>query len=121
MCVRKPKSLEAFSNVHGVGKTKQQKYGQRFIDLIGSNSLDMQDTVDTHKNVPQNSFAEYKDSLIEKGLNSVYKPWSPEEDEKLKEELKNEMTVSQMSKSHLRTAGAIRSRLKKLAQENGNY
>jgi len=34
MCKKRPKNLEEFLHVSGVGKAKQQKYGQLFVDLI---------------------------------------------------------------------------------------
>lgn len=44
----------------------------------------------------------------------AYEPWSHEEDERLKEEMKQGMSVKEMSERHGRTPGAIRSRMKRV-------
>lgn len=43
-----------------------------------------------------------------------YEPWSHEEDERLKEEMREGMSVREMSEKHGRTPGAIRSRMKRV-------
>ena len=44
----------------------------------------------------------------------AYQPWNSEEDERLRREHADGVTVSQMAESHKRNNGAIRSRLNKL-------
>lgn len=55
--------------------------------------------------------------IAECSLSSAYEPWSHEEDEQLKEEMKKGMSVKEMSEKHGRTPGAIRSRMKRVFVE----
>jgi len=43
-----------------------------------------------------------------------YEPWTHEEDEQLREEMRQGMSVRDMSEKHRRTPGAIRSRMKRV-------
>jgi len=50
-------------------------------------------------------------------MSSAYEPWTHEEDEQLKEEMKKGMSVKEMSEKHGRTPGAISSRMKRVFVE----
>jgi predicted GIY-YIG superfamily endonuclease len=52
--------------------------------------------------------------VAECSLSSAYEPWSHEEDERLKQEMTEGMSVKEMSEKHGRTPGAIRSRMKRV-------
>ena len=49
-----------------------------------------------------------------KGSPEAYQPWTKEEDTQLMREYQEGKTAKEMAEIHKRTAGAIRSRLKKL-------
>ncbi len=54
------------------------------------------------------------------GLAMQCSPWTAGEDNQLKEAFANGIKISQIAKDHQRTAGAIRSRIKKLTLITGN-
>ena len=60
------------------------------------------------------AFAAYKDKIIAKGSTEAYQPWTKEEDQQLIREYRSGKTTKELSGIHRRTAGAIKSRLKKL-------
>ena len=100
MCKKIPINDAGFLEVVGVGQAKLKKYGEAFLKEIK-----------TYIN-------QHKETVIEKNITkgnlSAHKAWSIEEDEKLKFEYENGIKISEISKIHGRTSGAIRSRLKKL-------
>jgi hypothetical protein len=52
--------------------------------------------------------------VVDCPASSAYEAWSHEEDERLKEEMREGMSVREMSEKHGRTPGAIRSRMKRV-------
>jgi ATP-dependent DNA helicase RecQ len=122
MCRKLPVNHTEFMDVNGVGQAKLEKYGELFIEEIRAytdeneekqikhSSTDFSDQENDSKNV----FRQYKERLISQGKLSAYNAWSKEEDEKLRTEYEQNISISEISQLHGRTSGSIRSRLKKL-------
>ena len=54
-------------------------------------------------------------------LENAGKPWSPEEDDALREEYRQGMKVSQIAKLHIRSRGAITARLVRIGEVRTPY
>lgn len=67
------------------------------------------------KNLPNTeAYDKLMKRIADEWLINSYMSWSVEEDNQLRNEFGNGMSIKQMSVLHKRTVGAIRSRLKKL-------
>lgn len=130
MCRKLPVNQTGFIKVNGVGKAKLDKYGEIFIKEIvsyvkqhegikddtamdrsaGNDSSDAGNSTGS----PKGAFAMYKEKLMTQGKVSAYNAWSEEEDARLRQEYENGLSISDISKIHERTSGAITSRLKKM-------
>lgn len=112
MCRVMPTTEAEFLSVSGVGANKLEKYGEAFMRVI-------REYVKKHGIVKSENtpIAEPEDkSYMEKikaNYSVAYAPWTDDEINRLRDEYKMGMTVSQMSEIHERTKGAIRARLKK--------
>lgn len=130
MCRKLPVNQTGFIKVNGVGKAKLDKYGEIFIEEIASyvkrheeikddTAMDRcaendSSDADNFSGSPKGAFAMYKEKLMSQGKVSAYNAWSEDEDARLRQEFENGLSISEISKLHERTSGAIRSRLKKL-------
>ena len=112
MCRVMPTTDEEFLSVRGVGANKLEKYGEAFMRVI--REYVKEHGIVKSENTP---IAEPEDkSYMEKvkaNYSVAYAPWTDDEINRLRDEYKSGMTVSQMSEIHERTKGAIRARLKK--------
>lgn len=107
MCEKMPRSREAFLEVSGVGKTKLDRYGDRFLAAIAENCPARED-------IP----------VPKRGKTAASRPaagsaWSPQEEARLVNEWKNGMTVGAIAKEHGRTRGAIQKRMAVLRLDEG--
>ena len=102
----RPTSLDQFRRISGVGQAKLDRYGTIFINVI--NALDGVCNNEEYYN-------EDRMPSPEAGkLNNMGTSWSTEEDDQLKQEFEDDLTVTKMADIHSRTKGAIRSRLRRL-------
>ena len=114
MCVKLPAARESFLNVSGVGVTKLDKYGQRFLDAIHT-------FLDTHPGEIVSMSDDTDDKVFDRAEfnrqrnrpESAGASWSEEEDNMLDQEFHSGMSILEIAKLHSRTAGGIRARLKK--------
>ena len=114
MCVKLPADRESFLNVSGVGVTKLDKYGQRFLDAIHT-------FLDTHPGEIVSMSDDTDDKVFDRAEfnrqrnrpESAGASWSEEEDNMLDQEFHSGMSILEIAKLHSRTAGGIRARLKK--------
>lgn len=113
-----PDTRDKMLQISGVGINKYQKYGAEFERIIREYKSAHEDSGEERKvadsEQEKGAFANYKESLMQKGLVQVYSAWSQQEDSQLSEEFAAGLKVKEMSEIHKRTPGAIRSRLKKL-------
>lgn len=66
-------------------------------------------------------FAKYCPGLYKQtGYNNSYKPWSPEEDQQLANELDSKLSIKEISDIHKRTYNAIKSRIDKVEHLRSN-
>ncbi len=131
MCIRQPKTAADLLYVSGVGKRKADKYGQIFLAAIASfleahpgavlsmperpsaeNAALGTDTApaDSPARQPFDRAAFNKARNRPDGAGAA---WNEEEDKKLDQEYQSGMSISEIALLHQRTAGGIRSRLKK--------
>ena len=114
MCVKLPTDKENMLQVSGVGASKMEKYGQRFLDAIRT-FLEMHpDEIvsmsDDSKNKPFDRAEFNRKRNRPEGAGAA---WSEEEDRALAQEFHSGMSIAEIAKMHSRTAGGIRARLKK--------
>ncbi len=123
ICRILPKTKKQLAAVDGMGLFKANKYGDRILlairryvpetDIPKINKPKKQ-TADPRHAAKSGRFQAYKDKIIAKGSIEAYQSWTKKEDEQLIREQKEGKTIKEMSETHQRTPGAIRSRLKKL-------
>ena len=106
--------------VDGMGVFKANRYGDQILRVIHlfrpAAPGKRKEKKKTGSRIPskEGSFAAYRDKVIEAGSTEAYQPWTKEEDQQLIREYESGKTTKELSEIHKRTAGAIRSRLKKL-------
>ena len=105
----------------GVGENKYVKYGKQFMDAIeeciAAYPELMLNEVETVQNERKAEDKEEGSWLAKKRKQhaGAYMPWTQEEERKLVDEFQSEQfSISELSRLHERTSGAIRARLKKL-------
>ena len=127
MCVKVPQDKAEMLDVSGVGKAKYEKYGERFIEAIGSFLMENPDAVtsigewDKAAKHDVGRSDNQDDELFDREAYNRERnlpkdagaSWTVEEDDQLHTEYASGMTVSEIAKTHNRTYGAIRSRLKR--------
>lgn len=116
MAQYQPRTLDAFSDIIGVGTTKRAKYGERFIDCI-RNTVGEPAPSSSSRNKPQTKqihLSNYRARLAEKGITEAYQPWTEKEEAELRNEFRVGLSIGQLAEQHGRTKGAIRARLKKI-------
>ncbi|MGN0354547.1 MAG: DNA helicase RecQ [Muricoprocola sp.] len=114
MCVKLPTDKESLLKVSGVGASKMEKYGERFLDEIHI-------FLEMHPNEIVSMSADSEDKPFDRAEfnrkrnrpEGAGAAWSEEEDSALEQEFHSGMSVSEIAKLHSRTAGGIRARLKK--------
>lgn len=107
MCAKTPEDKQKMLTVSGVGENKYKKYGQRFIEAIIEFKSENPDAVISIA-------SEDNEPTAIKNRHNAGSLWSAGEDERLANAFKSGIAISEIAKSHGRTNGAIRSRLKKL-------
>lgn len=115
MCVKVPHTKAEMLSVNGVGENKYEKYGQLFLEEIKSFEEEHPGVVISER-VDGAQQEDHKDAVQQKDKKvpgSAGAAWSDEEDELLVREYHGGMKISEIAKSHQRTSGAIRARLKK--------
>lgn len=119
MSIKVPTDKQTILNVSGVGETKYEKYGERFIDAV---TAFIEDHPEAVTSIRENDVAEnmHRSSPDRVGYNHrMNRPdgagasWTEEEDRQLDDEYSAGMKISEIAKVHDRTSGAIRARLKK--------
>ncbi|MEG2252742.1 MAG: HRDC domain-containing protein, partial [Clostridia bacterium] len=108
MIKKRPTDMDAFLGVSGVGRAKQEQYGDAFLCVI-------RDGVEPNEALERIEVAvSYRERLAKQGITSAFKAWETDEDEQLRVEFENDTTYAEMARLHGRTGGAIKARLKKL-------
>lgn len=117
MCIKTPGSKESMLGVSGVGVSKYDKYGERFIEAIGSFIADNPGAIthdgDTDDNKQDQLSARAAYNRKMNRPDGAGASWTKEEDDQLDDEFKLGMKISEIARIHARTSGGIRSRLKK--------
>ena len=120
LCRILPKDKKQLAAVDGMGVFKANRYGDQILRVIHlfrpAAPGKRKEKKKTGSRIPskEGSFAAYRDKVIEAGSTEAYQPWTKEEDQQLIREYESGKTTKELSEIHKRTAGAIRSRLKKL-------
>lgn len=107
MCTRQPITEGEFLEVSGVGRAKADKYGEEFVALIKRH---VQKAAGKEPPPPGAASAQ-RISTRDQGL---LKPWSDREDDYLREEAAQHLTVLEIASRHERPLGSVIARLKKL-------
>ena len=125
ICRKLPRDKKQLAGIEGMGVFRANRYGDEVLKLIeqyapAQTARKEQSGADKParktKKAPKGpgAFAEYKERILGEGKTDAYSPWSPAEDEQLKEEFQQQMTLKEMSDAHKRTRGAVLARLRKL-------
>ncbi len=107
MCTRQPITAGEFLEISGVVRTKADKYGEAFVALI---KRYVQKAAGKEPPPPGAASAQ-RISARDQGL---LKPWSDREDDYLREEAAQHLTVLEIASRHERPLGSVIARLKKL-------
>lgn len=116
MCRKLPTNISQFLDVSGVGKSKAEKYGKQFCELI---SRHIAENPDEQKAPPgevsylERELASYREQAVGGGKIQL-RPWSANEDEQLRSEIRSGMNMEKIAAAHKRTIGSISARIKKL-------
>ena len=125
LTAEKPTNLFLFGNTYGIGEHKKVQFGERFVDLI-CHHLGVSRSPEPIASPVQSQTAEedaeatspadlsYMDKQKQQ-YDNAYALWTEEEDKALLSLHKQGKTVSELVAIFQRNAGAIRSRIKKLA------
>ena len=118
MSAKVPRDRAAMLRVSGVGEAKCDKYGDRFMEAIAAFLADRPDAVTSIKengdvSEGRKSFDRVEYNRKMNRPDGAGASWTEEEDKQLDEEYHSGMNISEIAKSHDRTYGAIRARLKK--------
>lgn len=105
MCRRLPTTDEEFLAVNGVGTTKLERYGERFIKVIT-------DYIEKNKQ-KENEKSYTVEAIRASEKPEAYAKWEDEEIAKLRKEYTGGLSIKEMANAHGRTEGAIHARLKK--------
>ena len=122
-----PQSENNFMKISGVGKTKLEKYGKIFIDIITNYCLEfgieekIKEDSTQYKLKPENSDhkvdTQKTTSAFEKireEFPKAYEKWTALDDELLKESFQIDNNISELAKLFRRKPEALRSRLRKI-------
>ncbi len=123
-----PQSENNFMKISGVGKTKLEKYGKIFIDIITNyclefdiNEQEKEEKVGYKLKSGNNNKSDFQEEtyftfdVIRKDFPKAYEKWSEKDDELLEQNHLSGMNIKELAKLLQRKPGAIRSRLKKMA------
>ncbi len=134
MCIKLPKTAEDLLQVSGIGERKQKKYGDRFLSAIASflescphavTSTQAQEDepggdgdggLSERQETQPSARPKFDRAEFNRARNrpdGAGAAWSAEEDERLKQEFQEGMTMAEMARRHSRTRGGIIARLKK--------
>ena len=123
VCRILPQTKKELAAVDGMGLFKASKYGDEILMAIRryAPGPDIQKPGKAGKQAAgriraekAGGFRTNQDKAAVKGSPEAYQPWTKEEDTQLMREYQEGKTAKEMAEIHKRTAGAIRSRLKKL-------
>ena len=119
ICRKLPRDEKQLAAVDGMGIYKAARYGERILALVDrfAPREGGEKTKTPVKAKKKRTFAEYLETLQTDGKTGAYQSWSEEEDQQLRREMQEGLTVAQMAEVHKRTRGAIRSRIKKQEAE----
>ena len=119
LAIEKPTTLVAFGNTFGIGEHKRDSFGAEFIDVIKEYAPTKEvlpfDEVATIAPVTEKSlsYMERQKQLHAK----AYAPWTDEDDNWLKQLVKDGHPIKDIASFMERNNGAIKSRMKKLGIE----
>ena len=119
LAIEKPTTLVAFGNTFGIGEHKRDSFGAEFIDVIKEYAPTKEvlpfDEVTTIAPVTEKSlsYMERQKQLHAK----AYAPWTDEDDNWLKQLVKDGYPIKDIASFMERNNGAIKSRMKKLGIE----
>ena len=101
MVKRRPRSMDEFLDVSGVGISKQEKYGKVFLSVIRDGRE------------PNDAMMDYMDDR-RKSRSNRGERWSDEEDAELRSAYFSETPIQEIARMHGRTPASIRLRMQKL-------
>lgn len=109
----RPATPDALRAIKGIGAKFVQNYGVRFLRIIAQSSDTQEYHVSPQKPDEPNCKA-HDVELIRRKHPNAYRPWTPEEDERLRRFFNIGMNLNELVEALGRQTGGIRSRLKKL-------
>lgn len=107
MCSRQPITEGELLEVSGVGRAKADKYGEAFLACIKKHVL----KAAGKEPAPPGAAAAQRISAQDQGL---LKPWTASEDDWLRVEAQEKLSLPEIAKRHGRPLGAVLARMKKL-------
>lgn len=112
----KPITIRAFGKVFGVGKNKQEMFGKEFVEAINT-------YLSQRPAAPAEKKSKHDENLQESYMDqqkaiypNAYSKWTDEEEERLLQLKAEGASITEITAKLARNEGAIRSRLKKLAE-----
>lgn len=120
LAAEKPIDQLRFSQIWGVGQSKAELFGERFIEVIkhhvpaGTIATAKIDNLPFIEGKPEKA---YSVEQIRTQHPQAYRPWTEDDDVLLAHCFDKSMSVSELAKKFGRNEGAIRSRLKKIGKQ----
>ncbi len=114
-----PQSRETLARITGVAAVKLDELGEAFLSVIVSHARSHRLE---EKSIPgrrrdgkeKREGASYNVEDVRQSHPKAYEPWTPEEDQRLKELQQQDLDIANIARDLGRQSGAIRSRLRKL-------
>lgn len=120
LAAKKPTDQLHFSQIWGVGQSKAELFGERFIEVIkhhvsaGAIATAKVDSMPFEEDKPEKA---YSVEQIRAQHPQAYRPWTEDNDVLLAHYFDKGMSVSELAEKFGRNEGAIRSRLKKIGKQ----
>lgn len=115
MCRKLPKNYSQFLEVSGVGKVKAEKYAEAFCEVIAEYAEPIKTAPSGEVSYLERELDSYRGHTVAKGKNLLsYRKWSEDEQRQLLNELRQGLTMEEISRLHNRDISAITDKLRKM-------
>lgn len=112
MVKKRPRNMDDFLDISGVGQAKQEQFGELFLSVLRDGIEPNEAMEQFEEDVPENSRQGTASKKMSRAVKSGA-PWTAREEEMLRREFENETTYAAMATNHQRSQTAV---IKKLME-----
>lgn len=116
LATEKPTSLAALGNTFGIGEHKRDSFGADFVEVI-KEYMSAQKDPSSLDVAPENESTNVPMSYMERQKQmhaNAYSPWTEDDDNRLRQYVKEGLSIDKIASMMERNNGSIKSRIKKL-------